>query len=551
MINIELKKNGNLESNYDFAEKVSMDELLQKSSHPKANIIAAKINNNRYVDWQQEIDESCTIDLITSESSEGFHIYQNTAIMIMMKAFHKLFPNKYRLVIEHSIGSGIYGEVFGGYVLKQDDVDNLKLEMQKIIEANLKIEKYNITSGEAEEIFKQFDRDDVIKNLNKSKLQVFKCEGYYDYFVRQLAPSTGYIKAFDLVFHAPGLILKYPERKTLKLDASKPFPRNLFATHQEHDKWLNILGVHFVSSINRKIKKYKLTNLILIEEALHENKIVNIAEEISHNRDAKVILIAGPSSSGKTTFAKRLSIQLRVLGIFPHIIGMDNYFLPREKTPLKENGEKDYESIKAIDLELLNQHLHTVLSGEEIQLPKYNFVAGKRERSNRKLRLLENDVLIMEGIHGLNDELTKSVPFNQKLKIYVSALNNLSIDSHNRIPTTDTRKIRRIIRDHNFRGHTAEQTLKMWNSVRAGEDRNIFPFQENADFMFNSILTYELGVLKKYITPLLEEIDEYSSEYLEAQRLLRILHHFSNISDEMVPSNSILREFIGGSIFKY
>jgi uridine kinase len=199
----------------------------------------------------------------------------------------------------------------------------------------------------------------------------------------------------------------------------------------------------------------------------------------------------------------------------------------------------------------LNQHLHTVLSGEEIQLPKYNFVAGKRERSNRKLRLLENDVLIMEGIHGLNDELTKSVPFNQKLKIYVSALNNLSIDSHNRIPTTDTRKIRRIIRDHNFRGHTAEQTLKMWNSVRAGEDRNIFPFQENADFMFNSILTYELGVLKKYITPLLEEIDEYSSEYLEAQRLLRILHHFSNISDEMVPSNSILREFIGGSIFKY
>ncbi|HCX72869.1 MAG TPA: nucleoside kinase, partial [Candidatus Cloacimonas sp.] len=529
----------------------NIEELLQNCKQPEKNIIAAKMNNNTYVDWQQQIEKSCTIDLVSVNSPEGFSIYQDTAIMIMMKAFHSLFPNKYRLVIEHSIGSGIYGEVFGGYVLKQEDVDKLKQEMQKIIEANFRIEKLVLTSNEAEDIFKQFGRDDVIKNLNRSKMQVFKCEGYYDYFIRQLAPSTGYIRAFDLVFHAPGLILQYPDKNTMELDYSKPFPRNLFSTHQEHDKWLNILGVHFVSSINRKIKKYKLTDLILIEEALHENKIVNIAEEISHNRDAKVILIAGPSSSGKTTFAKRLSIQLRVLGIFPHIMGMDNYFLPREKTPLKENGEKDYESIKAIDLELLNQHLQAVLSGEEIQLPKYNFVAGRRELSNRRLRLLENDVLIMEGIHGLNDELTKSVPFNQKLKIYVSALNNLSIDSHNRIPTTDTRKIRRIIRDHNFRGHTAEQTLKMWNAVRAGEDRNIFPFQENADFMFNSILTYELGVLKKYITPLLEGIDEYSEEYLEAQRLLRILHHFSNISDEMVPSNSILREFIGGSIFKY
>ncbi|MDY6916320.1 MAG: nucleoside kinase [Candidatus Cloacimonadota bacterium] len=551
MISIEILLNGVYKATHTFNDSVKIDDILEKSKLEKYEIIAAKKNNAEYLEWKEEIKQSCAIDLVSVNSSEGFLIYQDTAIMIMMKAFHSLFPNKYRLVIEHSIGSGIYGEVFGGYVLMQEDVDKLKTEMEKIITADQRIDKLFLTSSEAEEIFQQFNRDDILKNLKRSKIRVFKCGNYYDYFIRDLAPSTGYVKIFDLVFHAPGLILKYPERSTMEINYRKPFPKNLFSTHQEHDKWLNILGVHFVSTINRKIKKYKLTEIILIEEALHENKIVNIAEEISHNKDAKVVLIAGPSSSGKTTFAKRLSIQLRVLGIFPHIIGMDNYFLPREKTPLKENGEKDYESIKAIDLELLNQHLHTVLSGDEIVLPKYNFVAGKREKSNRKLRLFQNDVLIMEGIHGLNDELTKSVPFNQKLKIYVSALNNLSIDAHNRIPTNDTRKIRRIIRDHNFRGHTAEQTLKMWNSVRAGEDRNIFPFQENADFMFNSILTYELGVLKKYVAPLLSEIDEYSSVYLEAQRLKRILHHFANISDEMVPTNSILREFIGGSIFKY
>ena len=321
--------------------------------------------------------------------------------------------------------------------------------------------------------------------------------------------------------------------------------------HQEHDKWLSILKVNMVSGLNKAINNYKITDLIQIEEALHEKKIVDIANQITWKKDVKLVLIAGPSSSGKTSFAKRLSIQLRVNGLYPHILGMDDYFLPRSHTPKKEDGEYDFENIRALDLELLNKDLKALLNGKEIELPKFNFTNGMREQSYKKLQLKEDEVLIMEGIHGLNDELTSSVPFNQKLKIYVSALNNLNIDAHNRIPTTDSRKIRRIIRDYNYRGHSAEQTLQMWDSVRKGEDANIFPFQENADFMFNSILTYELGVLKKYVNPLLQSVSDYCPSYLEAQRLMRLLDHVYNIQDDLVPSNSIFREFIGGSIYSY
>ena len=346
------------------------------------------------------------------------------------------------------------------------------------------------------------------------------------------------------------MILRFPRRSNRKIIDTFRLPKKLFETHQEHDKWLSILDVHNISSINRKIASYETTEMIQVEEALHEKKIIDIADKISWNKNARIALIAGPSSSGKTTFAARLSVQLKVNGVFPKVVNLDDYFLPRDKTPRKPDGEYDFESIKSIDLDLLNEHLNLLLQGKEIELPKYNFLVGIREKSNRKIKLNDGDILVMEGIHGLNDSLTSSVPFHQKVKIYVSALNNLNIDNHNRIRTSDSRKIRRIVRDFNYRGHNAEQTLLMWDDVRDGENKNIFPYQENADFMFNSILTYELGILKKHAEPLLRQISAYSKVYQDAQDLLQMFSHVDHIEDARVPSNSILREFIGKSIFR-
>ena len=423
--------------------------------------------------------------------------------------------------------------------------------MRNIIDGKIPIEKVEITSSEAEKIFKKQNRDDILKHITHNTIKLHKCGDYYDYLIGQTADNTKFIQSFEIVYHAPGLILRFPNKHSNKINGEFKLSRKLFATHQEHDKWLSILGVHFVNAINIAVKNFKITDLIQIEEALHEKKIVDIAKHITRKDDTKLVLIAGPSSSGKTSFAKRLSIHLRVNGIRPYILGMDDYFLPRNLTPKKENGDFDFENINSLDLELLNNHLQKVLNGEEVELPKYNFRQGIRELSHKKLKLEENEILIMEGIHGLNDVLSSSVPFNQKLRIYVSALNNLNIDAHNRIPTTDSRKIRRLVRDYNYRGHSGEQTLEMWDSVREGEDKNIFPFQENADFMFNSILTYELGVLKKYILPILHSITEHSPHHSEALRLWKIVEHIYNIPDDIVPNNSILREFIGGSIFNY
>ncbi len=550
MFKVELKINNTHLKTYAFANPLTVKQILQEEDLKTYRIIAATIDN-KHIKLESEISSDCKIECISTHMSEGIMIYQDTALFILMKAYHNLFLNRGELVIEHSIGDGIFAEIFGGNSFTSDDVSALKLEMQNIISKNLKIEKVTLTAIEATEIFSKLNRDDVIKNLTHRDIVVYRCGDYYDYYLRPLADDTSFIEKFDLYFHAPGVIIRFPKKANFELSDEFVLQKNLFATHQEHDKWLNILEIHNVSALNRAIDDYRINQLILIEEALHEKKIINIANKISWKKDVKLILIAGPSSSGKTTFAKRLAVQLRVNGLKPHIIGMDDYFLSRELTPRKENGDYDFESISAIDLALINEHLHLLLNGKEIELPKYNFITGISENSHHKLKLGDSDVLIMEGIHGLNDELTKAVPFNQKVKIYVSALNNLNIDSHNRIPTTDSRKVRRIIRDFNFRGHSAEQTLKMWDNVREGEDSNIFPFQENADFMFNSILTYELAVLKKHIVPILKEISGYSPFYREAQRLLKMLYHIGIIQDEAVPSNSIIREFISGSSFKY
>ena len=532
-----------------FAKPVRVKDILSQKEIADHEIILIKLDKT-YVNPDELISKDSKLECVSVLSSEGYATYQNTSIFILCKAYHKIFSDEKKLVVEHSIGDGVFCEVIDN-PFSSEDVKKLKSEMQSIINNAMPIEKITYSPNEAKKFAEELKRDDFIKYIKHKDIDLYKCGNHYDYIIRELAHNTSMIKHFEIVYHSPGIILRFPHQGEKSIKKKFVLPKNLFAAHQEHDKWLNILDVHMVSALNRAVDDYKELDLIQMEEALHEKKIVDIANHISWKKDIKLILIAGPSSSGKTTFAKRLGIHLRVNGVYPHILGMDDYFLPRSLTPRKENGEFDFESIKALDLELLNEHLNKLLNGEEIELPKYNFVTGKRDISHKVLKLAEQDVLVLEGIHGLNDALTSSVPFNQKMKIYVSALNNLNIDAHNRIPTTDSRKFRRLVRDYNFRGHSAEKTLTMWDSIREGEDRNIFPFQENADFMFNSILTYELCVLKKYVRPILRSITDYSPQYQEALRLSKLLSHVYNIEDSLVPSNSILREFVGGSIFNY
>ena len=547
MFEVEIKIDGIHRKKMIYATSKTIKEI-EVDIGLSPNYIAVK-KKNKYANFNDEINTDTKIDFINSHSAEGLFIYQDTAIFILCCAFHKLFMGN-KLVIEHSIGDGVYMENFSK-TFSENDVQNLQIEMSKIVAEKLEIEEILLDPQKATEIFQKFNRKRVLKNIRFNKMKFVKCGEYYDYFLRKLAQNTSLISAIKLEYHSPGLILRFPKTNDLQINKNRTFPRKLFAAHQEHDKWLDILNMHYVSSLNDAINDYTAKKLIQVEEALHEKKIVNIANDISQKKDAKLILIAGPSSSGKTTFAKRLSIQLQVNGVIPKIIGMDDYFLPRKWTPKKKNGEYDFESIQALDLKLLNQNLMGLMNGEEVNIPKYDFLTGTRNDNYRKMQIGENEIVIMEGIHGLNDKLTYSIPFNQKIKIYVSALNNLNIDCHNRIATTDSRKFRRLVRDFKFRGHKPEITLNMWRSVRSGEDVNIFPFQENADYMFNSILTYELAVLKKYILPLLKSVSDESENYSEVQRLIEILGHFYNIQDDLVPSNSILREFIGGGIFEY
>lgn len=549
MIKVEFKLNGDHHQTLTLAHPVTIAEIVDKKLIEEKKIIIYKIEQV-YCPSHHLIEEDCILEGVSAYTSEGYAIYQDTLIFVLCKAFYNVISKEKKLIVEHSIGDGVFCEVLD-YNFTQEDVDKLSSEMQAIIDSAFPIEKFSLKPDEVEEIVRKWHRDDFVKVMKYKNIDMYRCGDYYDYFLRQLAENTSFVSSFELVYQSPGIILRYPRKGEDKITTPFQLPRKLFSAHQEHDKWLNILDLHTVSALNRAIKNYIIKDLIQVEEALHEKKIVEIAGEISQNDDAKLILIAGPSSSGKTTFAKRLAIQLRVNGIYPIIVGLDDYFLPRTQTPRKEDGDFDFESIHALDLPLLNNDLKKLMEGEDVELPKYNFITGKRERSYKKIRLGKENVVIMEGIHGLNDMLTSSVPFNQKIRIYVSALNNLNIDSHNRIPTTDSRKIRRIVRDHNFRNHSAEQTLSMWDDIRTGEDQNIFPFQENADFMFNSILTYELCVLKKYADPLLKSVSKYSKQYVEAHRLIRLLDHLYNVQDGLVPSNSILREFIGGSIFNY
>lgn len=547
-----LKENFNIAKNKFKAKKgITFYDLIVENNYKIVKDVAICKLNGQYHELNEIIEEEGDISLIGFDSEIGIKVYIRTLQFIFIKAALDLFKDA-KITLEHSISKAIYGEIYKENPLNENELEDIKNRMQEIINKDIPIKRAKISKEKAIEIFSNYNMDDKVKLLETCKveeLQFCELDGIYDYFYEHVAYSTGIIKLFDLQKYESGFILRRPEvNNFITLEPFKE-QKSLTKIFKETKNWLNILGIGEVGTLNEKVRNKELRNVIMVSEALHEKKIANIADEITEKEDVKIILIAGPSSSGKTTFANRLSIQLRVNGLVPVSVSLDNYFVDRYKTPLDEDGNYDYESIYALDLELLNKNLEELMDGKEIELPEYNFKTGTREYSGHKVSIPQNGVLILEGIHGLNpklicDDLRKSL-----FKIYISALTQLNIDNHNRISTTDSRKVRRKVRDSLSRGYGAEDTLKMWPSIKRGEKRNIFVYQEDADAMFNSTLVYELGVLKSYALKELEKISRESEVYTEARRLKAFLSFFEEIDLAEVPKNSLLREFIGGSCF--
>lgn len=507
--------------------------------------------DNVILELSKEITCSGEFQAIGIEEKIGMMTYVRTLQFTLIKATLDVFE-KSKITIEHSLSKGLFGEIHKNPELTVDDIYLIKNRMMELINDDIPINKVAVTKNEALDIFKKYKMDDkirLLKSRNQKMVKLYELDGRYDYFYGPMAYSTGILKNFDLIYYDPGFILRFPT-------VENPFKIPKFENHRklanifyEAEKWAELVEVKDCGALDEVIDKGEIVKLIRVCEALQEKKIATIADKICENKNVNIVLIAGPSSSGKTTFSKRLGIQLEVNGVKPVPISLDDYFVNRNDTPLDEYGEYDFESIYALDLKMFNKHLQELLNGSEIEVPIYNFKTGEREWSGRKMKLPKGGVLIVEGIHGLNEILTSSIQKDRKFKIYISPLTQLNLDDHNRIATTDVRIIRRIVRDYLSRGCDAERTLKMWPSIRRGEEKNIFVFQEDADVMFNSSLMYELSVLRKHALEQLLKIDDSSSVYYEAKRLISFLNFFKDVEDDLVPNNSIMREFIGGSCF--
>ena len=516
------------------------------------DIILARVDG-KLAELMKTIDEDVSVEFITTGEIIGNEAYRRTASMMMLKAFQDVMgrENFERLTVQYSLDRGYYCELISDTSLTKELLDRVKLRMQEIQKENIPIIKKSMPKREAIEIFrehKMYDKVNLFHYRRSSRINVYTLEDTVDYFYGYMAPNTSYVRYFDLYLYDDGFVLQMPEPASPEtVDAFEP-PEKLFNVLKQSARWGELLGVRTVSDINNALADGSFSELMLVQEALQEKKIAEIAESIIES-GKRIILIAGPSSSGKTTFSHRLSIQLRAHGLKQHPIPVDNYFVNREDTPLDEYGKPNFECLEALDIKELNKDLHGLLAGEEVELPVFNFVTGKREMSGEKMKIGDRDVLVIEGIHSLNDAMTYSIDQSNKFKIYISALTQLNIDEHNRIPTTDARLLRRIVRDAAKRGTNAAKTISMWQSVRRGEEENIFPYQENCDVMFNSVLIYELAILKQYAEPLLFSVREDQPEYETAKYLIKFLGYFLGASSENVPNNSILREFIGGSCF--
>ena len=524
----------------------------QMASRYPYQIMLGKVGNNlkelRGV-IDQDIDD---FEFVQLSEKDGMRVYQRSATFLLIAAAKRIVPGCH-ILVNHHITGGYFCEFSQEACCTPDTISRIEAMMHQMVSEALPITKKVITVDEAMALFEKqdmLDKKKLFKYRRTSTVNIYVLDGVQDYFYGYMATNTSELPLFKLIPYAHGFILQFPdEKKPDQLPDFVPQPK-LSHIFRESERWGRILGVDTVGALNDVIAAGKVDELIKVSEALHEKKLAQIADQIVERKNVKLVMIAGPSSSGKTTTAKRLCVQLKVNGLKPHVISIDDYFVNRDKTPRDEKGDYDFEALEALDVELFNQHMNELIAGKCVEIPSYNFVTGSREYKGHFLQLNEEDILVIEGIHGLNEKLSYAVPKENKFKIYVSCLTSLNIDEHNRIPTTDTRLLRRMIRDNQYRGIDPEQTLAIWHSVRRGENKNIFPFQEEADAMLNTVLMYELAALKPKAEPLLFRIPRTSIYYPEAKRILKFLEYFLPMDTADIPSNSLIREFLGGSSFE-
>lgn len=542
------------QSIYEVEEGTTLEQLAKQLQKKEEPVILLTYMDGKLTELFTEIKKDCHVRFVTLKEQAGYMAYKRTATFIFLKACEDLLGKgeSTKIAIDYSIGNSIFCD-FSSMERVVDDkfAHSIQKRMEQLYESDLPITKRSLDTDQASRYFDSVGlkgKRELFKFRRESKTNIYSMDGYDNYFYGYMAPSTGYIPTFLVSAYQHGVVLQIPKRKqTEEIVPFTPQPK-LFHVMQRSREWTKTMGVDTVGALNDEITYGNINHLILLQEGLQEKLLADIADEIV-SKNKRIILIAGPSSSGKTTFSHRLSIQLEIAGLTPHPVSMDDYFLDRELSPRDENGNYNFETIASLDVDLLTKHINQLLNGEEVDVPSYNFVTGKREYHGHKLKIGQKDVLVMEGIHGLNGTLTNEIPEDAKYRIYVSALNQINLDEHNRIPSSDGRLLRRIVRDAMTRGNDARETISRWDSVRKGEEDNIFPYQEEADVMFNSAQVYEIAVLKQYAEPLLFAVPKDCPEYQEAKRLLKFLEYFLNIPSEAIPKTSLLREFIGGSCF--
>ena len=537
-----------------YREGITYEEICREYQKQYDDMIALVIVNGKIQELMKKAERDCELTFITLADNAGHKAYVRTAIMLMMKALYDIVgaDEVEKVKVEFAIGQGYYCSVKGALKIDNTLVEKLNVRMRQISMENMPILKRNYALEDAMKLFDRYKMEDkkkLFKYRRSATVNVYRLGDYYDYYYGHMLPSTGYVKYFNVISYENGLMLMLPDRKDPKTLTYFEPREKLFDALIKSTQWGEQMGIDTVGDLNDQICKGNLSQVILVQEALQERRIGEIAKDIVDRGGVKFVMIAGPSSSGKTTFSHRLSVQLQSYGLKPHPIAVDDYFVDREKTPRDENGDYNFECLEAIDIEQFNKDMCDLLEGKTVELPSFNFKTGKREYKGNYKTLGPDDVLVIEGIHGLNDKMSHALPAASKYKIYISALTSLNVDEHNRIPTTDGRLLRRMVRDARTRGASAKRTIEMWPSVRRGEEENIFPFQESADATFNSVLIYELAVLKQFAEPLLFSIEKTDPEYYEAKRLLKFLEYFLGVSSEDLPKNSIVREFVGGSCF--
>ena len=542
------------QSIYEVKEGTTLSDFAKQVQLPQEPIILLAYMDGKLRELFTPMTKDCHVRFVTLKEQAGYMAYKRTATLMFLKACEDLLGTgaTTKIALDYSIGNSIFCDFLEDRVIDEAFARSIQKRMEELAKANLPITKRSLDTDQAAKYFDRIGfkgKKELFQFRRESKMNIYSLDGYDNYFYGYMAPSTGYISAFLVSAYQHGVVLQIPKRKqTEEIVPFTPQPK-LFHVMQRSREWTKTMGVDTVGALNDEITHGNINHLILLQEGLQEKLLADIADEIV-SKNKRIILIAGPSSSGKTTFSHRLSIQLQIAGLTPHPVSMDDYFLDRELSPRDENGNYNFETIASLDVDLLTKHINQLLDGEEIDVPSYNFITGKREYRGHKLKIGEKDVLVMEGIHGLNGTLTNEIPEDAKYRIYVSALNQINLDEHNRIPSSDGRLLRRIVRDAMTRGNDARETISRWDSVRKGEEDNIFPYQEEADVMFNSAQIYEIAVLKQYAEPLLFAVPRDCPEYQEAKRLLKFLEYFLNIPSEAIPKTSLLREFIGGSCFE-